>query len=180
VNPTATRLTGRRSEVMKCQVTGAPPGTRTPNPRIKSGPLRGSRRSACTNSVTTCPERAHRTEIMPVPAPQTPHGIRGRCAGSITQRDGTSERTMPGPAGTPSQADATGFAPAEPYVPRQDHGGQGPANARELSRGPHPEPTQPRRYRRPAVPIAWPAASGRRWCRVPPTRQARGWWPHPR
>jgi hypothetical protein len=65
--PTDSKVTERRFS----KSTGAPPGTRTPNPRIKSGPLRGSERSACTNSVTACPECTHSTEILLIPAPQS-------------------------------------------------------------------------------------------------------------
>jgi hypothetical protein len=58
------------TELMKCEVMGAPPGTRTPNPRIKSGLLGRAVRSACTNVSGICPECTQCTEVRPVVVPR--------------------------------------------------------------------------------------------------------------
>jgi hypothetical protein len=50
--------------------TGAPPGTRTPNPRIKSGLLGRTARSICTNVTGICPERTQCTRMRPALVPR--------------------------------------------------------------------------------------------------------------
>jgi hypothetical protein len=50
--------------------TGAPPGTRTPNPRIKSGLLGRCECSACTNAPGERPECTHCTGMPPVLVPR--------------------------------------------------------------------------------------------------------------
>ena len=65
----------------KCRSTNAPPGTRTPNPRIKSGPLGRSGRPACTDSSRKRTGSTHCTGISPAPAPRPvprPHGQHSR------------------------------------------------------------------------------------------------------
>ena len=58
-----------RSERVRIR-TGAPPGTRTPNPRIKSGLLGRTSRSTCTNRSEICPERTQHTGMRPVLVPR--------------------------------------------------------------------------------------------------------------
>ena len=56
---------------------GAPPGTRTPNPRIRSGMLGVSGRSACTDSTRKRSGSTQYTGIWPVLVPRPvprPHG----------------------------------------------------------------------------------------------------------
>ena len=115
------RLVPRRAK----SPNGVSPGQRVrrqglePRTRgLKGGQLRGSGRSACTNSMTGCPECTHRTRIVPVPAPRS--------------------------------------------VPR------------------HPRPVPSLSVTKRVTATAWLAASGRRRCRVPPIRQARGRWVPPR
>jgi hypothetical protein len=50
--------------------TGAPPGIRTPNPRIKSGLLGCTERFACTNVSGMCPESKRCTEMRLVVVPR--------------------------------------------------------------------------------------------------------------
>ena len=50
--------------------TGAPPGTRTPNPRIKSGLLGRTARSTCTNVSGICPKRTQGTGMRPALVPR--------------------------------------------------------------------------------------------------------------
>jgi len=65
----------------KGRSTGAPPGTRTPNPRIKRGMLGVSGRSACSDSTRKRSGSTRYTGIWPVLVPQPvprPHGQHSR------------------------------------------------------------------------------------------------------
>ncbi len=57
---------GSRIGRLTCRGAGAPPGTRTPNPRIKSGLLGRTARSTCTNVSGICPERTQRRRMRSV------------------------------------------------------------------------------------------------------------------
>ena len=65
--------------------TGAPPGTRTPNPRIKSGLLGRSGLSDCTDSTRQRSGSTQYTGIWPVPVPNPFHGPVASTAGLITE-----------------------------------------------------------------------------------------------
>jgi hypothetical protein len=61
--------------------TGVPPGTRTPNPRIKRELLGRTTRSTCANVPGICPEHTQRTGVrsvlVPRPVPRHPGLARG-------------------------------------------------------------------------------------------------------
>ena len=82
-------IAGRRRELPQFR-TAAPPGTRTPNPRIKSGLLGRIARSTCTNVSGICPECTQRTGVRPVLVPRVVP--RHECLAGRAQSPSVAER----------------------------------------------------------------------------------------